>query len=115
MQTNGAVTPDDEVMTVRDAARRLDMSAATLHKRIAKGTVPWTASKHGKLVRLADVVSVADAMHAAKASRRLASRMAEQTEQLNLLQHSIDQLVARVSQLEGAVADLQRSVLYRKA
>jgi excisionase family DNA binding protein len=115
MHANVAVSPDEEVMTVRDAARRLGISAATLHKQIARGRLPAVADKHGKLVRLADVLPLGEAMHAAKAPRTRDSRGATQTERLEQLQHSIDQLVARVSQLEEAVAGLQRSVLYRNA
>jgi hypothetical protein len=115
MSVNAPTSDDDDLMTIREAARRIHVSAATLHKRIARGVLPVTPHKHGKLVHLSDVMALSTQVQGAQTKPTRESRLAELTETLQVVRHTLDQLTSRVASLEDAVENLQTSVTHRKA
>jgi hypothetical protein len=114
MSENAPISADDDLMTIREAARHIHVSAATLHKRIARGVLPVTPHKHGKLVHLSDVMALSTQVQGAQTKPTRESRLAEQAETMQVLQHTLDQLTSRVTTLEDAVENLQTSVTPRK-
>src|SRR5262249_18545827 len=98
---------NDELMTVRVAAHRLNVSPATMHKRIGKGMLPAVPGRHGKLVRLSDVLPLADQTHHPPSRPSLDTRLAEQGEALEGMRHAVDALSARIDALEQGVESLR--------
>jgi hypothetical protein len=102
--TNG---DNDELMTVRVAARRLNVSPATMHKRIGKGLLPAVPGKHGKLVRLSDVLPLADQIHHPPSKPSFDTRLAEQQQALEGIRHAVDVLSSRIDTLEQGVESVR--------
>jgi hypothetical protein len=114
MPDNATANDHDELMPVRAAARRLNVSPATMHKRVAKGLLPAVPGKHGKLVRLSDVLPLAEMLHRPPNKPTVASRLDEQAAALDRLEHAFDDLSSRLNALEERIEDLHVGVAPRK-
>jgi len=96
------MSAQDDQVTIDDASRVVGVSPRTLRKWIVHGKLPAYGGQHGKLVRLADVVSLAQTENGALASPKAAE--GEDT--------VIETALPRSPAIEGILEELRDGVLW---